>query len=73
LIDQFLHAAPRFLNNSGIRTNGVGGLFINPADANAHGLNEKLRVDALYEGQSSCTGSRRFSRRPVSNYASTYA
>jgi acetylornithine deacetylase/succinyl-diaminopimelate desuccinylase-like protein len=41
----------RFLNNAGIRTYGVGGMFINVADANAHGLNEKLRVAALYEGQ----------------------
>ena len=40
----------RFFNNLGIRTYGVSGMF-NPIDTNAHGLNEKFRVAALYEGQ----------------------
>jgi len=40
----------RFFNNIGIRTYGVSGMF-NPVDTNAHGLNEKFRVAALYEGQ----------------------
>jgi len=40
----------RFLNNLGIRTYGVSGMF-NPVDTNTHGLNEKFRVAALYEGQ----------------------
>lgn len=40
----------RFLNNIGIRTYGVSGMF-NPVDTNTHGLNERFRVAALYEGQ----------------------
>lgn len=40
----------RFLNNAGIHTYGVSGMF-NVADSNTHGLNERLRVAALYEGQ----------------------
>lgn len=40
----------RFLNNMGIRTYGVSGIF-NVLDSNAHGLNERLRAASLYEGQ----------------------
>jgi acetylornithine deacetylase/succinyl-diaminopimelate desuccinylase-like protein len=40
----------RFLNNIGIRTYGVSGMF-NPVETNAHGLNERFRVAALFEGQ----------------------
>ena len=40
----------RFLRNDGIPTYGVSGIF-NVADSGSHGLNERLRVDALYEGQ----------------------
>ena len=40
----------RFLNNIGIRTYGVSGMF-NPVETNTHGLNERFRVAALYEGQ----------------------
>jgi acetylornithine deacetylase/succinyl-diaminopimelate desuccinylase-like protein len=40
----------RFFNNIGIRTYGVSGMF-NPVDVGAHGLNERFRVAALYEGQ----------------------
>ena len=40
----------RFLNNDGIRTYGVSGMF-NPAETGTHGLNERFRVAALYEGQ----------------------
>jgi len=40
----------RFLNNAGIRTYGVSGMF-NLADSGSHGLNERFRVAALYEGQ----------------------
>jgi len=36
----------RFLNNIGIRTYGVSGMF-NPVDTNTHGLNERFRVAAL--------------------------
>ena len=40
----------RFLNNTNIRTYGVSGMF-NPVDTFTHGLNERFRVAALYEGQ----------------------
>jgi len=39
-----------YLRNAGIPTYGVSGMF-NVADSGSHGLNERLRVDALYEGQ----------------------
>lgn len=40
----------RFLNNVGIWTYGVTGLFHYPGGSGAHGLNEKLPVKSLYEG-----------------------
>ncbi len=40
----------RFLNQSGIWTYGVTGLFHPPGGSNAHGLNERLRVQSLLEG-----------------------
>jgi len=40
----------RFLNNAGIWTYGVTGLFTGPGGSNAHGLNERLPVKSLYEG-----------------------
>jgi acetylornithine deacetylase/succinyl-diaminopimelate desuccinylase-like protein len=39
----------RFLNNSGIWTYGVTGLFSPPGGSNAHGLNERLPVKSLYD------------------------
>ena len=41
----------RFLNNAGIPTYGMSGLFSMPGESNAHGLNEKVRVDALYRSR----------------------
>jgi acetylornithine deacetylase/succinyl-diaminopimelate desuccinylase-like protein len=41
----------RFLTPSGIPTYGVSGLFSDPATTNAHGLNERMRVQSLYEGR----------------------
>ena len=41
----------RFLNNAGIPTYGMSGMFSVPGESNAHGLNEKLRVRSLYEGR----------------------
>lgn len=41
----------RFLNTVGIPTYGISGMFHYPEGANAHGLNEKLPVKSLYEGQ----------------------
>ena len=41
----------RFLNNAGIPTYGMSGMFAAPGESNAHGLNEKIRVQSLYEGR----------------------
>jgi acetylornithine deacetylase/succinyl-diaminopimelate desuccinylase-like protein len=41
----------RFLNNAGIPTYGMSGMFATPGETNAHGLNEKIRVRSLYEGR----------------------
>lgn len=41
----------RFLMAAGIPTFGVSGMFAVPGEGNAHGLNEKIRVDSLYEGR----------------------
>ena len=40
----------RFLNNAGIHTYGVSGMFRDPDGSGVHGLNERLPVKALYEG-----------------------
>jgi acetylornithine deacetylase/succinyl-diaminopimelate desuccinylase-like protein len=40
----------RFLRNDGIPTYGMSGMF-NVTDSGSHGLNERMRVEALYEGQ----------------------
>lgn len=41
----------RYLNNAGIPTYGMSGMFSAPGESNAHGLNEKIRVQSLYEGR----------------------
>jgi acetylornithine deacetylase/succinyl-diaminopimelate desuccinylase-like protein len=41
----------RYLNNAGIPTYGVSGMFAVPGENNAHGLNERIRVRSLYEGR----------------------
>ena len=41
----------RFLNNAGIATYGVSGMFRDPDGNGVHGLNERLRVKSLYDGQ----------------------
>ncbi len=41
----------RFLNNAGIPTYGMSGMFSTPGETNAHGLNERIRVQSLYEGR----------------------
>lgn len=41
----------RFLNNAGIPTYGMSGMFSLPGEVNAHGLNEKIRVQSVYEGR----------------------
>ena len=41
----------RFLMNAGIPTYGMSGMFGKSGEFNAHGLNEKIRVQSLYEGR----------------------
>jgi len=41
----------RFLTPNGIPTYGVSGIFSEPSTTNAHGLNERVRVQSLYEGR----------------------
>ena len=41
----------RFLNNAGIHTYGISGMFRDPDGSGVHGLNERSRVKSLYEGQ----------------------
>ena len=41
----------RYLNNAGIWTYGITGMFAGPEGSGAHGLNEHLRVKSLYNGQ----------------------
>lgn len=40
----------RFLNNAGIPTYGISGMFHDIAGSGAHGLNERIRVKSLYDG-----------------------
>lgn len=41
----------RFFNTAGIPTYGMSGMFSMPGETNAHGLNEKIRVQSLFEGR----------------------
>lgn len=41
----------RFLRNIGIPCYGISGLFTEPADNRSHGLNERMPVKSLYDGQ----------------------
>ena len=41
----------RFLRNVGIPCYGISGLFTDPADNRAHGLNERIPVKSLDDGQ----------------------
>ena len=52
----------RFLTPAGIPTYGVSGIFMQPGKVNAHGLNESMRVQSLYEG-------REFLDRLIRSYA----
>jgi acetylornithine deacetylase/succinyl-diaminopimelate desuccinylase-like protein len=52
----------RFLTPNGIPTYGVSGIFSDPATTNAHGLNERILVQSLFEG-------REFLERLVRAYA----
>ncbi len=39
-----------YFRQKGIRVYGVSGLFMGPGEANAHGMNEKMRVRSFYQG-----------------------
>ena len=52
----------RFLTPAGIPTYGVSGLFMDPSKVNAHGLNERIGVQSLYQ-------SREFLDRLIKAYA----
>jgi acetylornithine deacetylase/succinyl-diaminopimelate desuccinylase-like protein len=41
----------RFLTAAGVPTYGVSGIFSDGATTNAHGLNERMRVQSLMEGR----------------------
>jgi acetylornithine deacetylase/succinyl-diaminopimelate desuccinylase-like protein len=41
----------RFMTPAGIPTYGVSGLFAEPGTVNAHGLNEKIPVESLYQSR----------------------
>lgn len=52
LIPTMLQAATdgRYLNNAGIPTYGVSGIFVDADGGGIHGLNERIPVRSLYEG-----------------------
>jgi acetylornithine deacetylase/succinyl-diaminopimelate desuccinylase-like protein len=52
----------QFLNPAGIPTYGITGLFVDPDNGNIHGLNERARIESVYE-------SRTFLYRLVKAYA----
>jgi len=41
----------QFMNPAGIPTYGITGLFTEPDGGNIHGLNERIRVQSVYEGR----------------------
>lgn len=41
----------RFLRNAGIPMYGVSGIFTEPGDARAHGLDERVSIPRLYDGR----------------------
>jgi len=41
----------RFMRNAGIPMYGVTGMFLEPADARAHGLDERIEIQRLYDGR----------------------
>ncbi|HYM41998.1 MAG TPA: M20/M25/M40 family metallo-hydrolase [Steroidobacteraceae bacterium] len=53
----------QFLNPAGIPTYGITGIFTDPDGGRAHGLNERVRIQSVYEG-------RTFLYRLVKRYAS---
>ena len=41
----------QFMNPAGIPTYGVSGIFIDPDGGHIHGLNERVRIQSVYEGR----------------------
>ncbi len=41
----------QFLNPAGIPTYGITGIFQDPDGGDIHGLNERIRVKSVYEGE----------------------
>ena len=41
----------RFMRNAGIPMYGVSGIFTEPSDARAHGLDERVAIPRLYDGR----------------------
>lgn len=41
----------RFLRNMGVPMYGISGIFFEPSDARAHGLDERVAIPRLYEGR----------------------
>lgn len=41
----------QFLNPAGIPTYGITGIFVDPDGGHIHGLNERVRVQSVYEGR----------------------
>ena len=41
----------QFLNPAGIPTYGISGIFQDPDNGNIHGLDERIRVEAVYQGR----------------------
>ena len=41
----------RFMRNAGIPMYGVTGMVLDPADARAHGLDERIEIQRLYDGR----------------------
>ena len=41
----------QFLNPAGIPTYGISGIFTDPDGGGIHGLNERVRVQSVYEGR----------------------
>jgi acetylornithine deacetylase/succinyl-diaminopimelate desuccinylase-like protein len=41
----------QFMNPAGIPTYGITGLFTDPDGGNIHGLNERIRINSVYEGR----------------------
>jgi len=40
-----------YLAHAGIPTYGISGMFVDPDLSNVHGLNERIRVQSLYDGR----------------------